>query len=229
MNIIKHFWVVVFGVVLLTACSSLPESASQPSQDMANPVTPSMEVDNGAAVASPKQQLLAQTNYFKQSQPSISKRVKQRMTAALALKQKQQFADAEAAFSTLADEFADLSMVWLHLGDIAYAQSHIDEAIGHYQQAINSNKFNYFAHNRLGHLLRHQGQFASALQHYQQAIQAWPGFAQAYLNRGILLDLYRGDKTAALADYQTYQMLTDDSDNHIKSWIADLGRQLDVQ
>jgi lipoprotein NlpI len=74
--------------------------------------------------------------------------------------------------------------------------------------------------------LRHQGQFQQALSHYELAIKSWPAFEQAYINRGILYDLYMGEKSLALADYELYQALSNDDSRQLKGWIIDLQRQI---
>ena len=51
-------------------------------------------------------------------------------------------------------------------------------------------------------------------------------FSQAYLNRGILYDLYLGEKSLALNDYELYQALSNDESRQLKGWIIDLQRQI---
>ena len=82
------------------------------------------------------------------------------------------------------------------------------------------------AHNELALILRQQGQFHQALNHYELALKSWPAFAQGYLNRGILYDLYMGKKSLALADYELYQALSNDGSRQLKGWIIDLQRQI---
>ncbi|MDF2177855.1 hypothetical protein P2G88_06290 [Aliiglaciecola sp. CAU 1673] len=137
------------------------------------------------------------------------------------------------------------SAFWVLLGDgrlgqVAETQEEAEKArvLGQAQQyferALVVNGSNYHAHNRLGILLRERGQFSGALSHYTKAINAWPGFALAYLNRAILRDLYLGEKAAALDDYRLYQQLKATEPGFTESaqarqltgWIADLERQL---
>ena len=75
-------------------------------------------------------------------------------------------------------------------------------------------------------MLRQQGQFYQALSHYELALKSWPAFTQGYFNRGILYDLYMGEKSLALADYKLYQALSNDSSRQLKGWIMDLKRQI---
>jgi tetratricopeptide (TPR) repeat protein len=92
--------------------------------------------------------------------------------------------------------------------------------------AISANPLNYLAHNEFALVLRQQGQFQQALNHYELAIKSWPAFAEGYLNRGILYDLYMGRKSLALVDYELYQALSDDNSRQLKGWIIDLKRQI---
>ena len=110
------------------------------------------------------------------------------------------------------------SEVWVLRGDIHNAKrksadvsktNATELVISDYQAAVGISNNNYQAHNRLGQVYRDQGDFTQAKSHYDQAIDAWPGNASSYRNRGILFDLYMGDKQAALADYEIYKALLD--------------------
>ncbi len=50
--------------------------------------------------------------------------------------------------------------------------------------------------------------------------------ADTHLNLGILYDLYRGEKKAALQHFSRYQELQLSDDRVVAGWIADLERQL---
>jgi tetratricopeptide (TPR) repeat protein len=73
-----------------------------------------------------------------------------------------------------------------------------------FDSALSLNPHNYKAANRRALLHREKGEFTEALRLYDSAIQAYPGHAVSYRNRGVLYDLYLGNKTAALDDYRTY-------------------------
>jgi tetratricopeptide (TPR) repeat protein len=132
--------------------------------------------------------------------------------------------------------------VWVLRGDIFLAKEENQKAIGDYQAALKLVASNYQAHNRLGVMYRDAGKFDLAKAHYNQAIDAWPGNADSYRNRGILNDLYVGDKIAALADYKIYKALLDLQIQRIVSpaklmleeqklaslWIVDIQRQIKI-
>jgi tetratricopeptide (TPR) repeat protein len=73
-----------------------------------------------------------------------------------------------------------------------------------------------------GLAFRQSGQFDKARQAYEQALQLDPQLAPAVLNLGILFDLYLGDGTRALAQYERYLTLTPQGDANVSKWIADL-------
>lgn len=130
--------------------------------------------------------------------------------------------------------------VWVLRGDIYRANQDIENAIADYQSALTVVSSNYQAHNRLGVIYRDAGQFDLAKTHYTDAIEAWPGNAASYRNRGILFDLYVGDKVAALNDYQVYKALLDfqietvqsppkslvKEQKLVRQWILDIKRQI---
>jgi tetratricopeptide (TPR) repeat protein len=148
------------------------------------------------------------------------------------LKKKGEFSQAQQRFIALSEQHPNLSGIWLQLALLAKQQNKDDIEQRHkdmsryLNNAISANALNYLAHNELALVLRQQGQFKQALNHYELAIKSWPAFALGYLNRGILYDLYMGDKSLALSDYELYQALSNDNSRQLKGWIIDLQRQL---
>ena len=71
-----------------------------------------------------------------------------------------------------------------------------------------------------------------ARKHYNRAISAWSGFANGYRNRGILFDLYMGDKAAALNDYIQYKQLLEEQGSSTKlvdRWIKEMQRAVQTE
>ena len=152
--------------------------------------------------------------------------------AALLLKQQGKLSLARERFIALSEQHPNLSGVWLQLALLVKQQDNDDMQQQHkdmtryLNNAISANPLNYLAHNEFALVLRQQGQFQQALSHYESAIKSWPAFAEGYLNRGILYDLYMGRKSLALVDYELYQALSDDNSRQLKGWIIDLKRQI---
>ena len=99
------------------------------------------------------------------------------------------------------------SMLLLALGDGFFQLQQTNDAVSAWQRSVSANQYNYFAHDRLAQAHRQRGEFVVAEQHYNEAINAWSDFSSGYRNRGILYDLYLGDKARALDDYRQYRQL----------------------
>jgi len=63
-------------------------------------------------------------------------------------------------------------------------QGRFDEAIGHYQKALEIRPDFVEAHFNLGNVLADQGRFDEAIGRYQKALKIRPDFAEAYFNLG---------------------------------------------
>ncbi|TKB46092.1 tetratricopeptide repeat protein [Thalassotalea mangrovi] len=170
--------------------------------------------------------LIAMPNKYKQSavqvQPPLSVEIKN----AMAKVDGGAVSDGRKALEKISINHPNLSGIKLKLGDIALKDNNLKLAQVYYQQAISANSYNYFAHNRLGTVLRKLGKYAEAKEHYLAALDSWPAFAPAHHNLGILLDIYLGDKAGAINHYQTYQVLTDNKNRKVNGWIADSSAQL---
>ena len=51
-------------------------------------------------------------------------------------------------------------------------------------------------------------------------------YAGAYLNLGILFDIYLQDLVKALQEYEKYQSLTQQEDSQVAGWIVDIQRRI---
>lgn len=227
----KYTDVVVFTMVsiaLLNGCSTLApifEVKKSTSEVAIEPLTP-MQIKVKALQVLPNL-YKAQASKNKSNTQALSQ-----FEAALLLKQQGQFSEARDKFVALSEQYPDLSGIWLQLALLIKQQNISDpeqkhkDMTSYLYNAISANPLNYLAHNELALVLRQQGQFQQALSHYELALKSWPAFAQGYLNRGILYDLYMGKKSLALADYEFYQALSNDSSRQLKGWIIDLQRQI---
>ena len=76
------------------------------------------------------------------------------------------------------------------MGLLYLRDSHYTEAEGAFKAAIQRNPDNAVANNELGIAERKLGKFAEAEAAYQRTIAIEPNYAPAYLNLGVLYDLY---------------------------------------
>jgi Flp pilus assembly protein TadD len=73
------------------------------------------------------------------------------------------------------------------LGESLARQGRMDEAIAHFQKALEINPGSAQAHNNLGDMLLQKGRADEAIAHFQKALQINPGNARAYNNLGSAL------------------------------------------
>ena len=78
-------------------------------------------------------------------------------------------------------------MAYYNLGIALSAQGKTDEAIAHYQQAIELRPGYAEAHYNLGRLLAQKGQLNDAVTHYERALEINPADAEARNNLGVTL------------------------------------------
>lgn len=237
------------GYLTMLCCFLLSCSTFDSQQHQASEKQPSLQADATApntlsTVAKDPWQIKAEAlqvqpnRYLQQrSEASLALGVAHRFEQGLAYMAEKNWSQAQQVFSDLSTQFPGLSGVWLKLAELEalspsltnHADLAHDKQIDYLERALKANEFNYVAANTLGIVYRQKGQFELALHYYNLALAAWPAFSQARLNRGILYDLYLGNKAAALDDYQIYQMLVAQPDRQVKGWIADLSRQLKAE
>lgn len=171
--------------------------------------------------------LINSPNLFSQSKRVNQGAIKDLLESALAAYKSSEFAQAQRFIEEAKADPSPLnSGAYVLAGDIYLAQAqqavdsndsqravkeqvHINVSLAKqsYENALSLNPHNYKAANRRALLYREDGEFDQALRLYGQAIEAYPGHAPSYRNRGILHDLYMGNKAAALEDYNTYSAL----------------------
>lgn len=120
----------------------------------------------------------------------------------------------------------DMDYVFTNLGLAYLKKENYHKAEESLQKAIRQNGKDAIALNHLGIIKRIQGQFEGARETYQQAIALDNGYAHAYLNLGILYDIYLQDLDMALGHYQKYQILTDSENKTVSKWIVDIERRI---
>jgi len=112
-------------------------------------------------------------------------------------------------------------MAHLNLGHALLQEGKVDEAIAHYQIALEISPGYPEAHNDLGSALRKTGKVDEAIAHFEQALQTRPDFAEAHNNLGNALG-QEGKADEAIAQYQqALQIKPDFAEAH-----HDLGNEL---
>lgn len=108
---------------------------------------------------------------------------------------------------------------------VTMSAAKLAEAAAALEQAVQQNPKQAARFNQLGATYRQQGRFDKARAAYEQAISLDAGYAPAVLNLGILSDLYMGDATRALTQYERYQALTPGGDATVAKWIAEIKKR----
>jgi protein O-mannosyl-transferase len=88
-----------------------------------------------------------------------------------------------------------------NLGVALYQNGRINDAIAHYQTALQINPDYAFAHNNFGTALSQKGNVDEAIGHFQKALQIDPDYAEAHNNLGLAL-FQKGNVDEAIAHYQ---------------------------
>ncbi|HEX4599074.1 MAG TPA: tetratricopeptide repeat protein, partial [Burkholderiaceae bacterium] len=129
--------------------------------------------------------------------------------------------EAAKVFRALTRTNADLGGPHANLGIIYRQAGKPAEAVAELEQAVRLNPQQPVFLNQLGISYRQQGQFAKAREAYEKAIALDPSYSAAYLNLGILFDLYFWDSKRALDLYDQYLALTPGGDDKVVKWVAD--------
>jgi tetratricopeptide (TPR) repeat protein len=101
------------------------------------------------------------------------------------------------AFKAQSDE----AVGYNYLGFALAACGEIDDAMAHYQKALEINPNYALAHTNLGIALADRGQLEDAIIHFQKAVEINPGYALAHNNLGFAL-ADRGRIDEALIHYR---------------------------
>ncbi len=185
-------------------------------------------IDQAPAVAAPDAAPLGGELPPEVEPPEVKRTNQLTFEQAVAALQEGRLADAEILLLEITSDQPELAGPWINLGRVYAATGQPEEARLAFLEAVRANPRNSTAYNELGVLSRRYGDFAGAEEHYQRCIEVAPEFKDAYLNLGILYELYLGRLPEALELYRRYQSLLDEPDRRVQGWVMDLERRLGV-
>ena len=144
----------------------------------------------------------------------------------LSWKQSGMYSDAETLYRTTIARNDRSWMAHNNLGIVLANMGRADEAMVHYQKALEIKPNHADAYYNLGHLLAKMGRTDEALAHYQKALELDPNHTKAHINLGgLLADAGRADE--ALAHYsKASEIAPNDSgiQYNLGSLLEDMGR-----
>lgn len=136
---------------------------------------------------------------------------------------------AVAQFRELVELNPDYEKAYTNLGLVLLQNQQHAEAKQAFLAAIKQDKSDAIAYNHLAIIQRNEGLFKPAMENYTKAIEADPNYANAYLNLGILLDIYIQDLPRALEHYQKFQQLTNNNNEQVEKWVLDIKRRIETR
>lgn len=131
----------------------------------------------------------------------------------------QDYQQAESLFEQILRINPGQTGVLINSAIIAKKQQNLEKARELLEKVVTVHKNHPQAQHLLATVYQQQGMFDKAAQAYEQALKAEPEFKQAMLNYAVLLDLYRGDWSAAKQYYQAFLKLDPDN-QQVKMWLA---------
>lgn len=203
----------LLAILALAACQSGPEPALAPEAEA--PQAQAAEADQTAASQPLPEPEPEPVDYYQLAYEQ----------AVAALKG----GDTELALELLLQvsvDAPDKPYVFTNLGLAYFKLQQLDLAEQAFRQALERNDEDAVAHNHLGILQRQKGEFEDARNRYLRAIDIDSDYARAYLNLGILFDIYLQDLNQALRHYRKYQALISEEDSQVAGWIVDIERRL---
>ena len=148
---------------------------------------------------------------------------------AIAHLNKDRLEKAELVLKKMISDYPQLAGPYANLGVVFTRQKKWNEAKEVLLEGGLKNPKNIKILNQLGYVYRNSGDFKQAEKTYLSAIKKAPGETAAYLNIGILYDIYMGDFNQASRYYQKYQTMLSEPDRKVAGWIVDINRRAGIK
>lgn len=152
-------------------------------------------------------------------------RAAEQYTAALNLMKSHRDGDAELELKQLALAYPQFAGPDLNLGLLLMRQNRDADAAEAFRAALERNPQSGVASNELGIALRKLGKFNEAEAAYQRTIVIDPKYAPAYLNLGVLYDLYLAQPQKALEQFEHYLEIAGEN-KQVAGWVIELRKRV---
>lgn len=139
-----------------------------------------------------------------------------------------QLLEAEQMFARLAKQYPNLASVHANMSVIYFNEGRFTDAEKAIEQAIRINGRRAELHNLRGVVLREQGRFQDAALAYLAAIDVDRKYADAFLNLGMLYDMYLLDMEKAKRYYRAYLTLRPGKADQVNAWLVDMQQRAQV-
>jgi tetratricopeptide (TPR) repeat protein len=219
-------FVSVIAASLLAGCADQPVRSDAPAPQ-APAVSAAPTRDAPAAAAGPAAASSAAAGVAKPQPDPVPERAASQYAQALQLAKAGHTIDAELEFQQLAAAYPQFAGPQVNLGLLYLRDSHLNEAEASFKKALAMSTENAVAGNELGIVERKLGKFADAEAAYQRAITADPNYAPAYLNLGVLYDLYLAEPQKALEQFERYIAIAGEN-KQVSGWVVELRKRVAV-
>ena len=135
-------------------------------------------------------------------------------------------AGAESAFRSLATAYPTYAAPLVNLAILQVKSGKLEDAEKTLKDAAARNGSSAPVFNQLGIVYRRLGRFKEADDAYQRALSLDANYASAWLNLGVLCDLYLQQPQRALEAYERYLSLAAAPDAKVSGWVTELKARL---
>ncbi len=121
----------------------------------------------------------------------------------------------------------ELAAKFEYEGRTAFEEGRKGTAVKAWRKAVELDPTNAVTVNNLALVLKDQHRFAEAAKLLETGLAHSPDVAELHFNLAVIAELYLLDLETALVHYSRYRELTEEDDQQVAGWIADLERRLE--